>query len=93
MDIPPEFEADFNRIYDTEHIPEMLKIPGMMGVKRYALEKAVPGVPKYAAHYRVATPDVPQSEAYVTASDIGQWKSKIRPHTFNLVRSLYKALP
>jgi hypothetical protein len=93
MDIPSELEADFNRIYDTQHIPEMLKVPGLLGVKRYALEKPVPGVPKYAAHYRVTSPDVPQGQAYAAAADIGDWKPKIRPHTSNLIRYLYKSLP
>lgn len=93
MDIPPELEAEFNRIYDTQHIPEISKVPGVLGVKRYALEKPVPGVPKYAAIYRVASPDVPQGPAWVAASDTGDWKPKIRSHTLNRRHALYKALP
>ena len=31
MDIPAEHEADFNRIYDTEHVPEIMKVPGVRG--------------------------------------------------------------
>ena len=26
MDIPAEHDAAFNRIYDTEHVPEILKV-------------------------------------------------------------------
>jgi len=26
MDVPPALEADFNRIYDTQHIPEISKV-------------------------------------------------------------------
>ena len=93
MDVPAELEADFNRIYDTQHIPEITKVPGVLGVKRYALEKPVQGVPKYAALYRVASPDVPQGPAWVAASDTGEWKPKIRPHTFNRMHALFKELP
>lgn len=93
MDVPPALEAEFNRIYDTQHIPEILKVPGVLGVRRYALERPVPGVPKYAAVYRVAAADVPQSAAWVAASDSGEWKPKIRPHTFNRIHALFKALP
>ena len=93
MDIPPELEAEFNRIYDNDHIPEMLKVPGVLGVKRYALEKPVPGIPKYAAHYRVSSPDVPHSQAYAEAADIGDFKPKLRPHISNLTRNLFKLLP
>ena len=28
MDIPTEFEAEFNRIYDTQHVPNITKAPG-----------------------------------------------------------------
>ena len=49
MDVPPELEAAFNRIYDTQHIPAITKVPGVLDVKRYVLEKPVDGVPKYAA--------------------------------------------
>ena len=38
MDIPAEHEAAFNRIYDTEHVPEILKVPGVRGCSRYVLE-------------------------------------------------------
>ena len=93
MDVPPELEADFNRIYDTQHIPEITRVPGVLGVKRYVLEKPVAGMPKYAALYRVDSPDVPQGPAWVAASDTGEWKPKIRPHTFNRKHALFKALP
>jgi len=92
MDIPPEHEADFNRIYDTQHIPEITKVPGVLDVKRYVLEKPTPGAPKYTAIYRVSSPDVPQCPAWVAASDTGDWKPKIRPHTFNRRHAIYKAI-
>jgi hypothetical protein len=94
MDVPPELEADFNRIYDTQHIPEIMKVPGVLGVKRYMLEKsAVPGVPKYTAVYRVTSTDVPHSAAWIVASDTGEWKPRIRPHTTNRIHSLCRELP
>ena len=37
MDIPAEYEAAFNRIYDTEHVPEILKVPGVRACSRYAV--------------------------------------------------------
>ena len=29
MDIPPHLEAEFNRIYDEDHVPTILKVPGV----------------------------------------------------------------
>jgi hypothetical protein len=92
MDVPPELEADFNRIYDTQHIPEIMKVPGVLDVKRYVLEKPAADAPKYTAIYRVSSPDVPQCPAWVAASDTGDWKPKIRPHTFNRRHAIYRAL-
>ena len=34
MDIPAEHEAEFNRIYDTEHVPALTKVPGVRGCTR-----------------------------------------------------------
>jgi len=34
MDVEPEKEALFNEVYDTEHIPELLKVPGVLSVRR-----------------------------------------------------------
>ena len=54
MDVPAEKEADFNRVYDTQHVPELSKVPGVRRVTRYCLESAnVDGVAKYAAIYEL----------------------------------------
>ena len=94
MDIPPELDAEFNRIYDTQHIPEIMKVPGVLDVKRYSLEKSsAEGHPRYVAMYRCTSADVPQSPAWVAASDTGDWKTKIRPYTTNRIHSLLRELP
>ncbi|MCX7135139.1 MAG: hypothetical protein NTW47_00375 [Proteobacteria bacterium] len=46
MDVKPEVETEFNRIYEEQHIPEISKVPGVLDVKRYVLEKPAPGAPK-----------------------------------------------
>ena len=38
MDVDADKEALFNEIYDTEHIPNLLKVPGVRGVTRMAGE-------------------------------------------------------
>lgn len=84
MDVPAEKEADFNRIYDTQHVPELLTVPGVRRVTRYCLESAnVSGVAKYAAIYELDAPDIPQSEVWQAASDRGDWATQIRPYTTN----------
>ena len=34
MDVDPAKESLFNEVYDTEHIPELLKVPGVLSVTR-----------------------------------------------------------
>ena len=37
-------EAEYNRWYDDQHIPDVLAVPGFVGVQRFKLS-AVPGIP------------------------------------------------
>jgi len=32
MDVTPEAEALFNEVYDTEHVPNLLQVPGVRSV-------------------------------------------------------------
>ncbi|MEE3141003.1 MAG: hypothetical protein VX307_00270 [Chloroflexota bacterium] len=91
MDIPAEKEADFNRIYDTQHVPNITTGPGVQGCTRFKLESAdVDGVPTYLALYEIDSPDVPQSAGWVAESDKGDWASQIRPHTTNRTHLIFK---
>ena len=52
MDVPTELEGDFHRIYDTQHIPNLLAVPGVHSCARYRLESGdTDGVAKYLAVY------------------------------------------
>ena len=54
LDIPAEHEADFNRVYDTEHFPMLSKVPGVRGGGRYRLEQStVPGMQRYLTIYEI----------------------------------------
>lgn len=90
MDVEPDREAEFNEIYDKEHIPDLLKVPGVLSAARY--ETSTEGVPRYVAIYELASPDVPSSEAFRKASDSGEWPHKIRPFTKNRSRIVYSRI-
>jgi hypothetical protein len=61
-DIDAEFEAEFNRWYDEEHISRLLQVPGFLSAGRYA---AVKGGPKYLAIYELEDHNVLRSSAYL----------------------------
>jgi hypothetical protein len=93
MDIPAELEAEFNRIYDEDHVPTILKVPGVRSCRRYRLEHStIPTMPGYLAIYECDNAKVINSPAWTEASDLGEWKHKIRPHTTNRQHSIFRQI-
>ena len=58
MNIPPSHEEEFNAWYDTEHMPRLSALPGVICAGRF---KALQGDPVYAAFYFLADRSVCQS--------------------------------
>jgi hypothetical protein len=81
MDIEPHREQLFNELYDVEHVPLLLKLPGCVNVARYRTETR--GEPRYLAAYEVERADLPMSQSWNDTSDIGRWKPVVRPYTHN----------
>ena len=84
MDIPAEHEAAFNRVYDDEHVPEILKVPGVRACRRYLLDSTnKDGFARYLALYELDSAAIVNSPAWLAASEKGAWAPDIRPHTTN----------
>ena len=93
MDIPADKEAEFNRIYDTQHVPNIVKAPGVRGCTRYRLVSSdVEGVARYAAVYEIDSPDIPTSPGWLEQSEKGDWPTKIRPHTTNRSHLIFEKI-
>ena len=93
IDIPAAYEAELNRIYDTEHVPMLSKVPGVNKVTRYRLEQSNDSrMQKYLAIYEIDSPSVVDSKEWDTASAWGDWASKIRPHTTSRHHSFFKQI-
>lgn len=88
IDVEPEMEAEFNRWYNEEHIPTLLKVPGVVWAKR-AINTG-PG-PKYIAVYEHENVDVQRSEAYQKAAQT-EWTRRIEPHLLRREREVYELL-
>jgi hypothetical protein len=63
-DIDPDYEAEFNRWYNEEQLPGLLRVPGFLSAGRYA---ALKGGPKYLAIYELEDHNVLRSAAYLDA--------------------------
>jgi hypothetical protein len=95
MDVDPDKEAVFNEVYDTEHIPLILKVPGVLSARRATTEPLVmiiggerktlvaEGEPRYSAIYELESAEVLVSEGWARAVDAGRWPSEVRPYTRN----------
>ena len=93
MDVPAELEEEFNRIYDTQHVPNIIKAPGVHGCTRFRLESSdVEGMARYAALYEIDWPEIPNSDAWRAESEKGDWPTKIRPHTTNRSHLIFKRI-
>ena len=104
MDVDPAKEDVFNEVYDTEHVPFLLKVPGVLSAKRYKSEPlrmfiageeqtiAAEGEPRYSAVYEIESPEVLVSAAWAQAVDKGRWPTEVRPHIRNRRLVLRKLL-
>ena len=101
MDVDPDKEALFNEVYDTEHVPNLLKVPGVRAVTRMAGEhfavsiggaekKVVHEGPRYSAVYEIDDPRVLTSPEWTKAVEEGRWPGQVRPFTRNRRHALYK---
>ena len=87
-DVAPEMEDEFNRWYNKEHIPLLLKVPGVLWAKR---GMNTGEGQKYIAVYEHESGEVQKSPAYqdVLKTD---WARRIRPHLRNFAREIYELL-
>ncbi len=103
MDVDPAKEALFNEVYDAEHVPALLAVPGVMSVTRargrttefvVGGEAVVAGrgEPGYVAIYEIESPDVLSSEAWAAAGERGRWATEVRPFTRNRHHAVYEVL-
>lgn len=80
FEIAPADEAEFNDIYDNDHIPNILKLPGVLEIIRF--RDAAPnaqGWLVYSALYFLAQENLHETPAWKELSDLGRWAPVIRP--------------
>lgn len=101
MDVAPEYEDLFNEVYDAEHVPHLLSVPGVRKVTRckgvpfaFAIAGSIKPMPApdpaYTAIYEIDHPNVLASPAWAEAVEKGRWASVVRPHTRNRSHAVYE---
>jgi hypothetical protein len=95
MDVTAEREPLFHEVYDAEHVPLILTVPGVISAARFETRPLTmmlggerrtmdpQGAPRFHAFYELESPDVLLTEAWAKAVEQGRWPGQVRPHTSN----------
>ena len=104
MDVEQAREAIFNEVYDAEHVPALLAVPGVISVVRFKTQEfsmtiggqrktiVVEDEPKYTALYEIESPEVLTSDTWAKVVDSGRWPTAVRPFTRNRHHVLYQRI-
>lgn len=102
MDVTADRETLFHEVYDTEHVPLILTVPGVVAAARFETRPLTmmlggerrtmdpQGAPRFHALYELESPDVLLTDAWAAAVEQGRWPSQVRPHTSNRRHLLLK---
>ena len=104
MDVEPDKEDLFNEVYDTEHVPYLVSVPGVLSAARSVREPLTMMLagerrtmdpqdePRYSVIYELESPDVLLSAAWADAGERGRWPTEVRPFTSNRRHILRKVI-
>ena len=104
MNVEPDKDALFNEVYDKEHVPALLGVPGVVAIARFKSEPVtmmiggerktivIESEPAYNALYEIESPAVLTSEAWAKAVEEGRWPAQVRPYTSNRRHVIYRRI-
>jgi hypothetical protein len=103
MDLDRECEALFNEVYDQEHIPLLMEVPGVRAVSRLKGEPFAVTIggevkrmkapsPIYTALYEIDDPAVLTSPEWSGAVERGRRPTEVRGHTSNRRNALMRVM-
>lgn len=104
MDVEPSKEALFHEVYNTEHVPMILGVPGVVSAARFKVGELTlliggerktiefKDAPRFHALYEVESPEVLVSQPWAAAVERGRWPGQVRPFTRNRRHFLYERI-
>lgn len=104
MDVQADKEDFFNEVYDTEHVPDLTSVPGVLSATRSVVEPLrmmlageertmdSGNEPRYSVLYEIESPAVLLSPEWAEAGERGRWASEVRPFTSNRRHILRKVI-
>ena len=73
--VDDKYDEEFNAWYDTQHIPQLLSLPGFLDAARYV---AVKGGPKYLAAYELESSEAVQTPEFLNR-EVPPWDRRMSP--------------
>src|SRR5262249_976030 len=104
MSVRPDKDAIFNEVYDAEHVPALLKVPGVIAVARFKSEPVtmmiggerktivIESEPAYNALYEIESPAGVTSAPWAKAVEEGRGAEHVRPYTTNRRHVIYRRI-
>ena len=95
MDVESNKQQVFDDVYDTEHVPYLAEVPGVISIARFQTEPlrlaiggeikniVVENQAKHTAIYEIESPEVLVSKEWIDAVERGSWSNEVRPFTMN----------
>jgi hypothetical protein len=83
LNVAPEAETEFNAWYDTEHLPRLAALPGVLSARRFKSVGAA--AHQYVALYHLTSAAVCQTAEWSAAADTA-WAKRIVPHIGDRLR-------
>jgi hypothetical protein len=83
MNIDPAAESDFTAWYNTEHLPQLAAVPGVLSARRYQASD-MGSERRFLALYHLRDATVSHSDAWAKAANT-PWSERMRPHFRDLL--------
>ncbi len=97
-EVPRNRHQEFNAWYNTEHLPALLTVPGIVAGRRFKLSQDTPvmllkggSMPTYLTIYDVETPDAIESEKFWQVS-VSPWSTWVRSWFTRKMCMLYQQI-
>ena len=90
IEVDPAHDAEFNRWYDEEHLPERMACPGFLRGRRF---RASANPLKYLALYDLQGPEALESDEYRKMKASSPWRDRTSEYRMRTERDLYVEMP
>ena len=91
LDVAEEHAAEFNHLYDAEHVPNLLSVSGVVSGQRYELDRNGDDQLKYLAIYELERPEIPDGDAWKKAATTPDWMA-VRKHITARRRGVFRKM-